>query len=903
MAFNPFDVFRRNQRILFAMLTVFIMFMFTLSFGQGDFFSWLPKWLGTKRGGGELLATIDGAKVRESEVDEVNRRRVLANQYMARAAQSSITALERYVKEATPRVSAENRQTLTAATQLNQMLPMLAQRGGRLTPEMLAQFEQFLRINETLGRLRAITTAKNPKGEDRDVAQAAIYLITTTINLLSSPGGLYFGNQPNANTQDRLDFLLWLKKADKLGVTFVDADTDELVNHEFHRKVNPDDLRLAIEDLRKKPGFTVETLKSALADEFRVRAAQAAVMGQGFSLSANGGVGFAAPYDYFRFYQDQCATARFGVVSVPAENYLAKAAALPAPSEQELRDLFTKAKSVEPNPFNPVIGLKEPRRLKLDWLEVTGTEPFYKSAAEDALKKLTAAGRVSGLLIAPVPGVGATALVVGAAPLATGDPVLAAAYANYRTRATEKMTGDYLDRAANRWSTVYVADASIVRPQNLAAAVGAAFGSQFTGGSLLSAPLALEQSAAVYDRQERAKGLATLLTPSLFAADRIGAAGVFFAARLPQPLPLAVVRPQLEADVAKGLAKQVTTADLKKFAEELEKLGAKPEKAEATAFAAKFAKDRGLKSGGSTRFDDQFSMGDDPGLAPLKDKLAGPHGAFGSSLQFGRRFFFADDRNGPPVATTKMFAPEPYPIKDLSAWFGSDPVFMVWRSAEQPAETPRDFNTAGVKAKAEAAWRRMKAREFAKQAAEELAKKTEKLGDSFSVVYPKLSDIHLGFMNSFPKGDDQARVRYFEIDRVAPLVAEPSLMPGRSGAVAPFDLKPSHNVPYPSPKMSDELVKAKDQPVSTTLVLRDAPEDNFYVAVLLNRESLSPRDFEAIYPTSASGDLAAIVSGKHQEELRKATRDAALALLRAEFRYEVKNADKVNAKNDTSFAD
>ena len=34
MAFNPFDIFRRNTRILFALLTSFMMFVFVLQFGQ-----------------------------------------------------------------------------------------------------------------------------------------------------------------------------------------------------------------------------------------------------------------------------------------------------------------------------------------------------------------------------------------------------------------------------------------------------------------------------------------------------------------------------------------------------------------------------------------------------------------------------------------------------------------------------------------------------------------------------------------------------------------------------------------------------------------------------------------------------------------------------------------------------
>ena len=44
MAYNPFNIFRRNQKAIFAVITVFIMFTFVLSSGLGggaDFFDWL----------------------------------------------------------------------------------------------------------------------------------------------------------------------------------------------------------------------------------------------------------------------------------------------------------------------------------------------------------------------------------------------------------------------------------------------------------------------------------------------------------------------------------------------------------------------------------------------------------------------------------------------------------------------------------------------------------------------------------------------------------------------------------------------------------------------------------------------------------------------------------------------
>src|SRR5947209_16520318 len=104
MAFNPFNVFRRNQKILFAMLTVLVMFMFVLSFGQGDFFSSVPKWLGSTRHSGELIAVVDGSKVYESDLSRLNTRRQLANQYMAAASTRAAENLRKAVADGLSRV-------------------------------------------------------------------------------------------------------------------------------------------------------------------------------------------------------------------------------------------------------------------------------------------------------------------------------------------------------------------------------------------------------------------------------------------------------------------------------------------------------------------------------------------------------------------------------------------------------------------------------------------------------------------------------------------------------------------------------------------------------------------------------------------------------------------------------
>src|SRR5438309_1254790 len=92
MAYNPFNIFRRNQKAIFAVVTVVIMFMFVLSSGLGggaDFFDWLPNWVRSKKKG-EALCTIDGSKVYPSELDQLRRRRVMAGKFMSYAAEQTL---------------------------------------------------------------------------------------------------------------------------------------------------------------------------------------------------------------------------------------------------------------------------------------------------------------------------------------------------------------------------------------------------------------------------------------------------------------------------------------------------------------------------------------------------------------------------------------------------------------------------------------------------------------------------------------------------------------------------------------------------------------------------------------------------------------------------------------------
>ncbi len=362
--------------------------------------------------------------------------------------------------------------------------------------------------------------------------------------------------------------------------------------------------------------------------------------------------------------------------------------------------------------------------------------------------------------------------------------------------------------------------------------------------------------------------------------------------------------------VQEELARSIAKSDLEKFQKDLAELGAKittvqePEKkaaarAEAVAAVEKFTKERALPTGGSTEFHDQFTMGGDPGLKVLRDRAAGPHGGAADLIQFGRRFFFEVDplNRSVPKATEGLFAPKPYPAFDLTL-NGTEPAFLVWRTDEQEASTPRDFNAPGVKAKVESAWREMKARELARKAAEELAKASDKLGDSQATIFQKLMDQKAEFAAKFSDESAKGRIKYHEISDVAPLTNQTLPMAGRE-MVMPFVLAPSAEIPFPTPQMTVDLLQTRQKPLSSSVVLVDQPEDRFYVATLLNKQERSPEEFGlTVYGSPLFGDMGQAISRRHQAELMRDARAQAIALLKEELRYSAENTAILDKRSE-----
>ena len=98
--------------------------------------------------------------------------------------------------------------------------------------------------------------------------------------------------------------------------------------------------------------------------------------------------------------------------------------------------------------------------------------------------------------------------------------------------------------------------------------------------------------------------------------------------------------------------------------------------------------------------------------------------------------------------------------------------------------------------------------------------------------------------------------------------------------------------------MVEEVVRAKDKPLGTALVMTDEPGDTAYVAVLADRQDKSVDDFFTYVYSSLSKftPLQPVVKRNQRAQLRKDARDTAVLLLKSEFGYD-KESESLNKKS------
>ena len=290
MAYNPFSIFRRNQKAIFAVVTVVIMFMFVLSSGmtgKADFFNWLPEWVRGKAKKGDALCVLDGDRIYPRDLEVLRRQRMMASKFMIEAAQETGFALNKELIE-----------LKTKAT------PQVVQK-----VQTAAMMEQFGQAGSVDRSIQEILDSPLSKEADKEMAR----LMRVSSSLFGSLGiaqraGTYFATAANrpGNDRDVVEFMLWEKKAAQMGIEFSEDNVKQLIQKEFMGFFPSDvNVRKAME--REFPGFTLEACLKALAAEFRVRSAQTALLGlstrSDHTLTAL--PLFNPVYELFEFYREK----------------------------------------------------------------------------------------------------------------------------------------------------------------------------------------------------------------------------------------------------------------------------------------------------------------------------------------------------------------------------------------------------------------------------------------------------------------------------------------------------------------------------------------------------------------------------------------------------------------------
>jgi hypothetical protein len=903
MAYNPFNIFRRNQKALFAVLTVFIMIMFTLSFGKGDFFDQIPRWLGAS--GGEVLCKIDGHKVTTKEVRTADFKRKMANRYMSLAASQSVQALSLSLREQVVKLNGPSKEAAELALQVAN-----AWLAGMLSPRDVVQLPVM--ANAMSAQIESPTA----RGEEKEAARTAQSVFLLIHKLAIGGGGLYFLNAPDRNERDLIEFLLWQKKADQLGINFTHDDVVRMVAAEFYGAFKSDvEIRKALQ--QQMQGFTMESCWDAIGAEFRVRAAQTAVMGQASRYRA--APAYPTPYEAFEFYRQECSPAIYQAIPVPAAGFVGKVQG--QPTDAEIRDLFDKYQNDEPNPKSETPGFKEPRKISVEWIGLTGEEPYYKKIAEQQVKLGEVMGKAYGALTVPLPGAGPEWFAAAAGALTLKEPAVAAAYeSEKRTFQSER------DRRYGDPNILVrdLLDSSVLRPGVLAATAGGFVGQAVAGNPLAAVSVAAAAPIA-YEVRDRVKvGLPLVLGgvpgPGLFPSAVAGVAAA--QASEPQPPPIDYLRPELLKTTIDARAKAVAfresrgdpfnptaapteaKGDIPKFIEELGKMASeKKDRAAIEKYVQDFIAGRGLtlhgKSGAPR---DEWHLEDDPGLAPLvKAQKEGLReaGAFHSQeyIPFGQSFFWTTQRDptnpfAPPRrggATSGNYQAAMYPPGALGGRSEGKVQYVVWRTEDVPA---KKASLVAARPAVVEAWKRMKARDLARAQANSLAEQIRAAHEPDPFLLNQfLADEAAKLRDRLDPGA-RNRAEPFTISGVAPLVpsTNPLAMLQGGAQLQPFELKPSENIPYPTPEMQKELLDNRDKPMKTVLVLPDAPKDTFYVATLMRRDLKTPDDFR--FNVYSRTGRAQEVRGLFQQEAADKARKSVLELLKKEFNYQETDEQK-----------
>lgn len=735
MAFNPFSAFRKNQKVWMAGVLLLCMITFVLCTGVGgDLSDRLLRIFAPRHG--NVLAQLDGRSIRAEDVQQIKTQRKIADKFV--------------------RLSMER------------VLANIEQRVNKLDPGSGKTGQAQRKV--VLERLQLIEQELKPR-----MARSH-----------------YF--EGDLKLDSLLDFMLWLKQADRLEIDLTSDDVRQMFEKEVFALTPVAELLTGVEtsriiqiDMRREfPGVTDSAVLQALGDEYRVRIARLASY-------------LAQPGTYQRRYQPNKEAIRFlqfmklrlpqfhseevraplspaqlwdiykekrtqydlSLVPVRVEFFRDK---IKEPDTDKLKSFFEAHKSQPFDPASAKPGFEVPQMVKAAWIMADPASPAYERPAQ-AVSLLETTPRVA--VVGPFDPL-ANAVLFGASSLAFD----ASMQRNYDAARRQSSQPDFkltipeileLDREAKYLMASLTEPAlpallsylAKPTPAGVASAVASAGADPFAAIAPYLAeaytPVQAEAEKLLAEenkpRLELAVALATLADTSPLAAPAIW----LNADRTPRFLPLQAVKRAFQKNYEDNLARTWTAANMTAAKDKLDQLAGKDRAME--IWVPKLIAQYGFRHGATEKFYDKYGLDAAVELAPLREAFESDR--VGININTGTsgtpemlkegdlyKLFFGSGDSGsgryvarpwPPILDIKENLQRGLPARRVSLFEKSGKPFLFWKTDERFAHSPEKLDE--VKERVLAAWQTDKAREeLALPRAKEIAQALQKSGGDFSPV-------------------------------------------------------------------------------------------------------------------------------------------------------------------------
>lgn len=941
MAFNPFETFSAKSRTgksIMAIIGIVVMFTFVLSTGAmgtgNDFFDQIGGLFNSEKKG-DVLATAYGDKIRQAELSEVKRQRRAAVGFLHSALDESYLnwAKTLEVELGGSRVTPETKRDLERfiALKVNSQKDMQAYFNNFLRP--LVDFRSF-QFGPEIQRLQAAFTRVKgkPESEDKKIVDAVGAILMHDIGKFTGASG-YSTVELGDSDQDLMDFIILLRKADKMDIHYSDEGILALLDRDLSGRVD-EKARLEIQRKMKQNNrelgeFTGDWLMQAIGNEFRAQAVMTALRGTSPQVAARrqslgGGLpamilgietdnhpmpgtvstmsampGALTPHEFWEFFKDQTSEHSFALLEFPAESFIEKVTA--EPTAKELRDLFAKHRGDLPDPSLERPGFKEPRRVKASFVTLDSSNARINAAIpalEAASTFLCASQAIGGESPA-------------AALFAAAQPAMAQTLPAKQALA-ERMAEN--DKSFSQLDQFFFTprDVSIYRPEPIVALL-AGFGGHPSIPGAIAPYAAMFRLVERHDVRSRVpvymQAFLTPFTPTF--GNAVGLPAYSFAVS-PKPVPEGLYLADVKSKLAKERRLELFMSDVVRLqmrvfeatgddkpidpkAPKSDKSKAEKAREAAKAIVDAWAAERKLTVASTKNAVDQFSAATDPDLQPL-NALAKPEQGSPLSMQL-----FEMERNqltGQPTGRAQM---QPY----RPEWFPSQPIgdarekpsHLLWVTDEIESRTYNTLDNADnntnkeMTARVTRAWKLNKARDLAKAAAAELAEKVRAITKN-AKTNPGGVDKELRDLAS------QEKANLIRVPDIAVLAMAPEATQANMRYSAPkIDTK---QVAHPTPTFAMDLLALRKEPVGAVTVLNDAPRSKFYVAACVDRNERTLDEFRYVFSRStAVGAMQDPLYFQHAlvPERTEATK-LVLERLRAEANYTETDAFKNREKKD-----